>query len=364
MNQIHPQKIQPSACIIKLITYFINKMMIAFPLLLLIISFKFQNMAAAMSEPKVEWRRDNDGNKYKPARYPDDKAGTFFSGVFSDNVVLQRLPARSAVYGVVIGASLSTSVTITVSDRSSAIKRKASYSRAASFVNVDATSSTAAGGLYATWKAFLSPTSPGGNYSISVSCEECVNSTMKSTLYNVTFGDIWFCSGQSNMQLPMHFDTSRNVTYNKILKEGKYGNIRMYTVAQNNQPDGGYQGTDLDIIPPPPERQPWGDFAGGGWLFPDVGTYGNESCRLGLGDSDCTDTLHCCTRAPQPNDDWIYNSVDQFSAACWHFAEHLTDIMELKNESIIPIGLISSAWGGTMVRRARISAWISVSKSV
>ena len=39
----------------------------------------------------------------------------------------------------------------------------------------------------------------------------------------------------------------------------------------------------------------------------------------------------------------------QFSATCWHFAEHLTDVMEANGEPIVPFGLISSQWGGTEI---------------
>lgn len=46
----------------------------------------------------------------------------------------------------------------------------------------------------------------------------------------------WFCSGQSNMWLPMNMDTSRNVTYDAVLR-GKYKNIRMFSMPHNNQPD-------------------------------------------------------------------------------------------------------------------------------
>ena len=53
-----------------------------------------------------------------------------------------------------------------------------------------------------------------------VSCASCANTTA-DTLADVTFGDVWFCSGQSNMWLPMNMDTSRNVTYDAILA-GKY----------------------------------------------------------------------------------------------------------------------------------------------
>ncbi len=45
----------------------------------------------------------------------------------------------------------------------------------------------------------------------------------------------------------------------------------------------------------------------------------------------------------------VHDSVNQFSAACWHFAEQLTDMAEHAGEPIIPFGLISSQWGGTMV---------------
>jgi hypothetical protein len=47
--------------------------------------------------------------------------------------------------------------------------------------------------------------------------------------------------------------------------------------------------------------------------------------------------------------DWLYNSINQFSAACWHFAEHLTDIAERNNETVVPFGLVSSQWGGTII---------------
>lgn len=160
-----------------------------------------------------------------------------------------------------------------------------------------------------------------------------------------------FCSGQSNMWLPMNMDTSRNVTYDAILA-GKYRNIRMHTMMHNNQPDGGIEGYDLDIAPPPP---PWRSFGGdpaGGWLLPSVGSYANKTCRDALGpQGNCQSPDECemCTAYKLPNQDWLFNSINQFSAACWHFAEHLTDIAEAKNETIVPYGLVASHWGGTMV---------------
>ena len=43
--------------------------------------------------------------------------------------------------------------------------------------------------------------------------------------------------------------TLRNLTYDAVLA-GKYLNIRMHSVPHNNQPDGGFNGTDLDICEP------------------------------------------------------------------------------------------------------------------
>jgi hypothetical protein len=96
------------------------------------------------------------------------------------------------------------------------------------------------------------------------------------------------------MWLPMNMDTSRNITYDAILA-GKYKNIRMQSVQHNSQPDGGYNGTDLDIMPPYDAWTPYGGDSAGGWLLPSVGTYANETCRKGLGPHCSDPSAGCCT---------------------------------------------------------------------
>jgi hypothetical protein len=113
-------------------------------------------------------------------------------------------------------------------------------------------------------------------------------------------------------------------------------------MPHNNQPDGGYEGYDLFVSPPPPPRNNYGGYPEGGWLLADVGTYANESCRDGTASEK---DWPMCTPYPRPDDSWLGNSVDQFSAACWHFAQHLTDQMDAHNEPIIPIGIVGSHWG-------------------
>ena len=44
------------------------------------------------------------------------------------------------------------------------------------------------------WKVYLSPTVAGGPHVITASSGDC-----QITLSDVLFGDVWFCSGQSNM---------------------------------------------------------------------------------------------------------------------------------------------------------------------
>ena len=54
---------------------------------------------------------------------------------------------------------------------------------------VDVTGTKSAGGVYARWKAMLKPQTAGGNYSLSVACSACTNTTARS-ISDVTFGDV------------------------------------------------------------------------------------------------------------------------------------------------------------------------------
>merc|ERR1711879_339614 len=144
------------------------------------------------------------------------------------------------------------------------------------------------------WKLSLASKPAGGNYTITVACIDC--HLPPTVITNVTFGDVFFCSGQSNMWLPVHYTFSRNKTYD-ALKRGKYQNIRLYT-------------------------------------YPKVET---------------NDTVFISDQvAPWLNAD--NNTVDGFSATCWYFAQYLTD----KIGQDVPIGLIHSAIGGS-----RLEQWSS-----
>lgn len=56
-----------------------------------------------------------------------------------------------------------------------------------------------------TWEAILHPAAAGGDYTIVVT-DGTTNGT--ATISHITFGDVWFCSGQSNMALETYYTFS------------------------------------------------------------------------------------------------------------------------------------------------------------
>jgi hypothetical protein len=97
-------------------------------------------------------------------------------------MVVQRAPSQSSVYGLV-DDSVPSKVVVTVSGSGS------SY-------DIDEIVTEKQ------WKAILRATPTGGNYIIAVKCSNCANTT-EQAIDDVTFGDVWYCAGQSNMWLPL-----------------------------------------------------------------------------------------------------------------------------------------------------------------
>ena len=134
--------------------------------------------------------------------------------------------------------------------------------------------------------------------------DECAITVQQETsifTWSVIFGDVWFCSGQSNMNWNMNqiFDAEEEVA-----NSAGYTNIRMFDVTT--------QQSDLEED----------DLVGGhwdGWYTPD--------------------------NAAQLN---------KFSAVCFLFARSMTDRLSPAGERKRVFGLIASDWGGT-----RVEAWMS-----
>eukprot|EP01060_Flectonema_neradi_P037797 TRINITY_DN7724_c0_g1_i2.p1 TRINITY_DN7724_c0_g1~~TRINITY_DN7724_c0_g1_i2.p1 ORF type:complete len:431 (+),score=71.39 TRINITY_DN7724_c0_g1_i2:86-1294(+) len=169
------------------------------------------------------------------------------------------------------------------------------------------------------WRANIKPTAIGGDYSIKVTDS---NSNTIS-IERVTFGNVFFCSGQSNMQLPLHFTFETKYLTKEVLG-GAYSNIRFF-----NHPNGKQQMYEPQYVSTQGNTS-WYNVTYSAGL-PDAKTFEFETDN-GL-------------KKVQ------LNPFHGFSATCMHFAMSLID---RTGDKTTPIGLILSAVGGTM-----IESWIS-----
>ena len=133
-----------------------------------------------------------------------------FANYIQDHMVLQRAPQKAIVWG--FGDS-STLTTLTINQR---IYTIISQSELANPQNESI------------WSVTLDPVTQEGPFDIHVS-QPLANGTLVTiTLQDVLFGDVWLCSGQSNMQLTV------NMIYNateEIVNAGNYPKIRVFTSA-------------------------------------------------------------------------------------------------------------------------------------
>ena len=214
----------------------------------------------------------------------DSAAGVSFNSTQSSYMVLQQAPAKSAVYGMApAGASLEITV---------ASAADSSYS-----VKATATSKGA-------WLAYLKPATDK-DVTITAHCASCTNTT-DAVLRHVIFGDVWYCSGQSNMWLPMHFTYSRNFTVANITA-GKYSNIRL--MAGDSQHSN---------------THPW------------------RSAKDAVNETDTEQS-----------------ALLDFSAACWYFAEALTDEFVAAGKTPPTLGLINTAIGGSMIEEWSLNSTLA-----
>lgn len=139
------------------------------------------------------------------------------------------------------------------------------------------------------WKIKLPTPGYGGPYKITISDGTAIQ------LSDVLIGDVWICSGQSNMEMPLAGWGKIN-NYQQEIKDAKYPKIRLLQVKQtaNNQP--------LEEA----------SIANGGW----------KVC------------------SPE--------HIPEFSATAYFFARSVYE------KTGIPIGLINTSWGGTIAE-----AWTS-----
>eukprot|EP01043_Picozoa_sp_COSAG02_P038503 COSAG02_NODE_2976_length_7633_cov_2.195248_1_plen_343_part_00 len=225
---------------------------------------------------------------------PPAAAGIRFFDGFSDYAVLQRAPAQAALYGY-LGTG-GTGATVRLSTTTSG----AGTSDDGVEVVVAATVSD--GGQ---WKVLLPPHPAGGDFTVTATCTGCKSGPHSAKLLNVTFGDVVYCSGQSNMWLPLLHTLTRNQTL-ASLANGKYANIRL--MAGNSQDSNTF---------------PW------------------KTAAAAATDGSCSYITHGGNVAGC--------SLFDFSAVCYYYAEALTDKFEAAGQRAPPLGLISTAIGGSMI---------------
>ncbi len=132
------------------------------------------------------------------------------------------------------------------------------------------------------WMVHLPPMQAGGPYDLIIKGEK----TRK--IKNVLIGEVWLCSGQSNMEMPVNGEWAKVLNAEKEVAEANYPGIRLFTVEHATST------VPIDTI------------NSSGW----------QKCSPG--------------------------TVEGFSATAYFFGRALYKDLN------IPVGLIHSSWGGTI----------------
>jgi len=134
-------------------------------------------------------------------------------------MVLQRAPQRAIVWGYTDTSDTPTILTF----NQRVYRTKSSSSPANSFDQ-------------SIWSVTLDAQTEEGPFQIHVT-QPLPNGTLVTiTLDDVLFGDIWICSGQSNMELPVSYIFNASI---EIANAGKYPKIRLFTSKhdQSGEPE-------------------------------------------------------------------------------------------------------------------------------
>ncbi|HVO73929.1 MAG TPA: sialate O-acetylesterase [Ignavibacteriaceae bacterium] len=201
----------------------------------------------------------------------DSKSSIQIPSIFSDNMVLQR-NTEVPFWGK---ASRKEKVTV-----------KGSWGKSAE------TSADEEGN----WKTKLETPEAGGPYEVTIRIGDSV-----VTYKNVLIGEVWICSGQSNMEMPMEGWPPRDTVQNWAgeIKNAKYPEIRMFTVQR---------------------------------------AFSNKK------EFNCSGSWEICSPS----------SAHAFSATAYFFGRELYSELSKGSLGKIPIGLIQTSWGGTPIQ-----SWMS-----
>ena len=160
------------------------------------------------------------------------------------------------------------------------------------------------------WSALLPAMIPD-NTPYTVMASISANPAENASITNVLFGDVWLCSGQSNMAFLV--EMAMNGT-EEVQAADNYPDIRLFTTAKI--------ASDVPLHDLEEVEKPWSPASS-----VSISMNSREPLvEVSLGD-----------------DDWLY-----FSATCWFFGRGLFEKLRY------PVGLVNDNWGGTV-----IAAWSS-----
>ena len=139
--------------------------------------------------------------------------GVRFANFYQDHMVLQRAPERAIVWGY----------TDTFDSRIILRMNEREYQSESVFSSRNSLGESI-------WSVTLDAQTEEGPFQIQVT-QPLANGTMVNiTLNDVLFGDVWICSGQSNMQFSVGEMLNASV---EIENAGKYPKIRLFTTLHN-----------------------------------------------------------------------------------------------------------------------------------
>ncbi|KAM6295715.1 sialate O-acetylesterase [Aegotheles albertisi] len=197
-----------------------------------------------------------------------------FASYYGDHMVLQREPAGAVVWGY---GEPGATVTVTLSRDGGIAMKKTALVR----------------GPSGTWTTVLDPMAPGGPYVLAAG-----QGSANVTLRDIYFGDVWLCSGQSNMAMTVLQVANAS---QELAAAARYPHVRLFAAARSlsHQELEDLEGIDLP------------------WSIPTAENLGHGNFTF-------------------------------FSAVCWLLGRHLHEALGY------PMGLVEAAWGGTP-----IEAWSS-----
>ncbi|KAM8955672.1 sialate O-acetylesterase isoform 2-T2 [Lycaon pictus] len=204
--------------------------------------------------------------------------GFRFASYINNYMVLQKEPAGAVIWGY--GTSGAT-VTVTLYRDQETIMEKVTSVKAHSN----------------SWMVVLDPMKPGGPYEVMAQ-QTFGKTNFTLRVHDVLFGDVWLCSGQSNMQMTVSqiFNATR-----ELANTAAYQSVRIFSVS------------------------------------------------LIQAEQELEDLAKVDLQWAKPTTENLGHGIFQYmSAVCWLFGRNLYDTLQY------PIGLISSSWGGTP-----IEAWSS-----